>query len=177
MARQLTAGRSGFTLIEILAVLAIMLLVMGLSLFAFMDFGRGARIKGAVLEFRAALSQARQDAVTFRRRTTLSYGSRNSRGYYVISNAVDGVVGVTNYFKEGLWLTNQLPSIRVRAFQFKLDGSCELDLDRSGSMTGEWEAPNFFRHVLLFERDRGALGLSATVRVYQLTGSARKVPE
>jgi hypothetical protein len=31
--------------------------------------------------------------------------------------------------------------------------------------------------VLLFERDRGALGLSATVRVYQLTGSARKVPE
>jgi len=179
--------RRGFTLIEILAVLAIMMLMMTIAMFGFLDFGRGARLRAGLLEFRSILAHARQDAVTYRRRTTVYYGSipppgappgtPANRGYYYVSNAVEGVVGVTNFFKEGLLLTNDVASVRIQAFQFKLDGSCELDFDRSGSMSGEWQNPNFWRDVLIYETGRGGNYLSATTRVYQLTGLVKKWPQ
>jgi prepilin-type N-terminal cleavage/methylation domain-containing protein len=58
------AGRQqGFTLLELLTVMAIMALVMGMTMASFRGLGRGARLRGAVNTVRSSLSMARQQAV------------------------------------------------------------------------------------------------------------------
>ena len=170
-------GTRGFTLIEILAVLAIMMLMMGMAMFAFVDFGAGARMRSSVLQFRGALSQARQNAITHRVRTYVLYGNYGdppTRGWYVISNEVDGVMGVTNVIGEGVVFTNEL-GVDSWALEFKLDGSCDGDCDNDGSAADDWNGNQ--RKIMLYEHARAAGGgdyLSTTVQVFRLTGTVYK---
>ena len=168
-------GRKGFTLIEILAVLAIMMLMMGMAMFAFVDFGAGAKMRASVLQFKGALSQARQNAITHRVRTYVLYGNYPTRGWYVISNEVDGVMGVTNVIGEGVAFDHE-PGIDSWALEFKLDGSCDSDCDNDGASADDWDGNQ--RKIILYEHARAAAGggeyLSTTVQVFRLTGTVYK---
>ncbi len=55
--------RSGFTLLELLTVMAIMLLIMGLAVGAFVGMGKGDRLRAGVSNIRSTLSVARQTAI------------------------------------------------------------------------------------------------------------------
>ena len=54
---------AGFTLLELLTVMAIMFILMGMSSLALRGLVRGAGISGAVSNVRAVLTQARQQAI------------------------------------------------------------------------------------------------------------------
>ncbi len=99
-----TPHRSGFTLIELLAVMAIMGVMMGLSIAAFTSLGKGSGIRSSTMMFKSGASMARQNAITKRARTTITYGNMGAipRGFYIVSNAVEGVVGYTNWLADGI---------------------------------------------------------------------------
>lgn len=99
-----TLNRSGFTLIELLAVMAIMGLMMGLSIAAFTSLGKGSGIRSSTMMFKSGASLARQNAITKRARTTIIYGNMGvvPRGYYLVSNAVEGILGYTNWLSDGI---------------------------------------------------------------------------
>ena len=93
----------GFTLIKMLAVLAIMGLMMGLTVGAFNHWGRGSRVKGSVLHLKHSMSMARQFAITKRVRTTFECGNmpNGERGYYsVVRNDTGYQVGATNFLEK-----------------------------------------------------------------------------
>jgi prepilin-type N-terminal cleavage/methylation domain-containing protein len=56
----------GFTLLELIVVIAIMALLLGLAVPAFQGLGRGSRLRTAVFQLNTAMSLARQMAVTTR---------------------------------------------------------------------------------------------------------------
>jgi type II secretory pathway pseudopilin PulG len=162
--------RGGFTLIEILVVLAIMMMMMAMAMFAFVDFGRGAKMRAGALSFRSAFNGARQHAITHRTRTYLFYGNTPSpmRGYYVVSNAANGVMGSTNFMPVGVVFSNQTESW---AFQFKLDGSCPYDSDDNPATT-DWIMNQ--RAVAIVEGGRGTNSLATSVQVFRLTGTIQR---
>jgi prepilin-type N-terminal cleavage/methylation domain-containing protein len=173
-------SRRGFTLIEILVVLAIMMIMMGMAMFAFVDWGRGARLRTAVMNFRTAFGHTRQHTVTYRTRTTLWYGNAippgapggtpPNRGWYAISNATEGLMGTTNYLPEGVVFSNQT-GITSWALKFRLDGSCDNDCD-DDTGTSDWSGNQ--RKIMLIEAGRGTNSLVHTVQVFRLTGSIQK---
>jgi Tfp pilus assembly protein FimT len=59
-----TARKSGFTLLELLAVMLIMFLLMGIGTVAMTGLVRGSGMSGAVTNVRSVLTQARQYAIT-----------------------------------------------------------------------------------------------------------------
>jgi prepilin-type N-terminal cleavage/methylation domain-containing protein len=173
--------RQGFTLIEILMVLAIMMLLMGMALFAFVDLGRGSKMRASTLVFRSAFNQTRQHTVTHRVRTYMVYGnvpaplaapgSPPQRSYYYLSNAVDGVMGTTNFFAEGVVLSNSpaygTPVFGPWSIGFRLDGSA-IDVASTADWTGDQ------RTIVLYEAGRAANFISSTVQVFRLTGTIQK---
>ena len=58
--------RNGFTLLEMLVVMGIMVLVMGVGVMGFQGIRRGAEVRGGALTVRTTLMLARQQAVTKR---------------------------------------------------------------------------------------------------------------
>lgn len=58
------AGRRGFTLAELLAVMLIIMILMGMAVNSFYGLGRGARMRGAVSTFNAVMALTRQYAIT-----------------------------------------------------------------------------------------------------------------
>ncbi|HMP90586.1 MAG TPA: prepilin-type N-terminal cleavage/methylation domain-containing protein [Kiritimatiellia bacterium] len=79
--RKVKSRSSGFTLIELLVVIAIMGIIVGLTLPAFQSLGRGASMRSAVSQFRAAVSLARQHAIVNRTTTYLVLPHENSALY------------------------------------------------------------------------------------------------
>jgi prepilin-type N-terminal cleavage/methylation domain-containing protein len=150
----------GFTLIEMLAVLAIMGLMMGLTIGAFNHWGRGSRLRGSLLHLKSSMSMARQFAITRRVRTTFACGNtaNGDRGYYSITRNDSGAqVGATNYLADGIVFSNQTYSV-----EFRLDGSCE---------TGTGAAP---MTMTIMERNQGA-ALIADIKLYPLTGRVKVI--
>ena len=96
--------KRGFTLLELITVMAIMMILMGMAMLAFVDWGRGAAMRSALMSVRTALSQARQHAVTYRVPTCILCTNSASplRGYYLVTNRTDGIIGTTNYLPEGI---------------------------------------------------------------------------
>lgn len=62
--------RSGFTLVEVTIVLAILGLLLGLGLPSYLDYGSNQQVKAAAQTLAADLGAARQEAIT--RRTTVT---------------------------------------------------------------------------------------------------------
>lgn len=185
---------NGFTLIEILMVMAIMTLMMGMAMVAFVDWGKDAKIRTAERGFRTAFHHARQDAITHRRRTLLVFGNvvlpgatDPTRGWYAVTtNLPSGppappdyipeyVLGSGNVIGDGVLLGQEASSTltpydaaNVQFIEFNFDGSCGdvgPDIAWSGNQA----------NVVLFEAQGADPGvtnyLSSTVTVFKLTGT------
>ncbi len=139
----------GFTLIELMAVMAIMAILLSISLAAFRSMGSGSGIRASGINFKGAVSQARQYAITKRKRTTLHYDNFQGltpRGYYVISNTVDGIMGTTNWLSEGIVFVDDGDTIpdaddqdryaHIGPLEFNYDGSANIS--GAGNMTPVW---------------------------------------
>ena len=185
---------NGFTLVEILMVMAIMTLMMGMAMVAFVDWGKDAKIRTAERGFRTAFHHARQDAITHRRRTLLVFGNvvlpgatDPTRGWYAVTtNLPSGppappdyipeyVLGSGDVIGDGVLLGEEIASTmtsyddaNVQFIEFKLDGSCGdvgPDITWSGNQA----------NIVLFEAQGETPGvtnyLSSTVTVFKLTGT------
>lgn len=159
-----SAGRGGFTLVELLAVMAIMVLMMTLTMGEFIDWGRNVGMKGCIANFKSAMNGARQEAITKRVRTTVYYGNSKGfppLGYYIVSNSTAGVIGQTNWLAKGV--------------QFELTGTnytCPITYKIDGSCTnGNGVIPVTIR---LKELGRGTgPALGAGMQIYPLTGKVK----
>jgi Tfp pilus assembly protein FimT len=63
----------GFTLLELLVVMGIMIVMMGMGITGYIAIRRGAELRGAVSSVRTTLMLARQQAITKRRTVTVSF--------------------------------------------------------------------------------------------------------
>jgi Tfp pilus assembly protein FimT len=76
-----TARKSGFTLLELLAVMLIMFLLMGIGTVAMTGLVRGSGMSGAVTNVRSVLTQARQYAITQGQVTNVDFSPNSMRVY------------------------------------------------------------------------------------------------
>jgi prepilin-type N-terminal cleavage/methylation domain-containing protein len=65
--------RAGFTLVELMTVISLMLILMGLAVGGYVGMMRGARLKGAVSQLHNFISVARQQAITQHTRTYVMF--------------------------------------------------------------------------------------------------------
>ena len=149
------SGKSGFTLVELMAVMVIMAIMMTIAITAWIDIGRGAAMRGAVLDVRSGIEATRQYAVTRRVHTTFTYFNTGNpqRGTFVaMTNGV--LVGTTNYLENGIVFTNPATDTLV----FKFDGRCNGLAPRS---------------ITLVERDRNVNAFTNVLSVFPLTGRCK----
>jgi len=157
-------ARSGFTLIEMLAVIAIMGLMMAVAVGGFLHWGRNSAMRGAVMNVRAGLGMARQYAITHRVVTDFSFGNSKSEmdvntGWYTIA-ATNALIGTTNFLPKGIAFTND-PSEPTM-----FDGG-QLSFNFDGSCVGE--AVPATTNIVIANSHVG-LNITATTVVYKLTG-------
>lgn len=103
--------QAGFTLLELLTVMAIMMLLMGVTVGGYYGFLRGASRQGAVMNLRSSLSAARQFAVTRRCRTYVFFWQNGTNGHYVACMEEGRAVGPDANFltiEYPRWTENQL---------------------------------------------------------------------
>ena len=165
-------GCRGFTLLELMTVVALMAILLAMATLVFIEMGRGAAMRGSVQGIKTALVQARQFAITRRVRTTLKYGNLENtstagrRGYFVVAtNETKAGCDVmnTNYLALGVVFFDQtgqaLPNGLPRTLTFKLDGSTTTGIQ--------------IEEIRLVEEARSASsagGLTNVLQVYPLTG-------
>jgi prepilin-type N-terminal cleavage/methylation domain-containing protein len=150
---------NGFSLIELLSVMAIVLILLALAVDASLGWGRRAGLRAGTAEVGAALDLARQWARTHGRPTTFAYGNTAGRecGYVVLRDAVHGAIGHSNHLATGVVFTNDGPDSIV----FLPDGTCD-------GPPSSWPAD---RRTILLEREAGTgTALTATITVFRLTG-------
>ena len=149
-----------FSLIELVAVMAIVATMLSIALTASIDWGRGTAMRGAVMNLRAALVMARQCAVTHAESSTFAYGNspRSDNGYFVVRRAAGGNISPTNYLPNGI--------------SFRATNANEIVFMADGSGGGPAEWPGDVRQIILWENARQALGLTSTVTVFRVTGHA-----
>ena len=152
--------RRAFTLIEMLTVLAIIAFIMGLSIGAFRDFGRGAGMRGSMLHAKSGFNMARQYAITHRIHTTIHYANLDgeAQGYYYIMIPTNRLVGTTNYLSSGVAFSTG-SGFETNPVTFNFDGSCR---DDATSIT-----------IGLEEWGMSTNGLTGTLRLNTLTGRIR----
>ncbi len=150
----MNVARQGFTLVELLACLAIMIVLLSLGAAASGQWGRPARMRRAERETKSALDTARQWAVTHQTRTVF-YDENDSDGralYWMEAHRHGGTIGITNMLPAGIVWSNNWPVIA-----FQPDGTLEGDSDRD---------------IVIAERADRPRPLVSTVRVYRVTGQA-----
>lgn len=77
-------NRRGFTLLELLTVVAIMLILMTMAAAAYRGMVRGGSMPSAVSNLRSTLALARQYAVTHRSRTFVIFSQDSERAHWVV---------------------------------------------------------------------------------------------
>jgi len=120
VSRRSWARQAGFTMIELLAVLAIMAIVMGVTITSFLQMTRTSGMRAAVLNVKSALVMARQSAITRRVRAEFRYGNtktadEQSRGYYVVAEKSGGDLVNTNYLAPGVMFGDGSGSLLPKA--------------------------------------------------------------
>ncbi|MBN1676462.1 MAG: prepilin-type N-terminal cleavage/methylation domain-containing protein [Kiritimatiellae bacterium] len=168
--------RQGFTLMELLIVMGLMVLLMGLAITTF-THGRAEAMRGAVINVRSALVFARQQAITQRTPTTLIVGheeigrSQIMRSFYAVTNGADGLVMTTNYLPDGIVFTNLATSAGrtvYSALTFRPDGS--VDGDAMGHQFGMTEEYGSAQSVAF---DFKVLSLTGIVKVQERVRSVQ----
>lgn len=160
---------SGFSLLELLAVMALMIILLSIALTSSLDWGRSKALRGAVRGTISRLGLARQMAVTHHTTAIFVYGNDTSvtpsRGYhYIATNETDALVSNTNFLPKGMAYTNNIPLM----LEFRADGT-------GAGESSEW--PGGYRDLVICEptRTNGENCLWATVRVARVTGTARVI--
>jgi prepilin-type N-terminal cleavage/methylation domain-containing protein len=75
MLKTMLKGRRGFTLLELMVVLAIMSMVIGMSIPAFSSYIRGSRLRSAAREISSTIMLARTQAITLREERAVMFRS------------------------------------------------------------------------------------------------------
>jgi prepilin-type N-terminal cleavage/methylation domain-containing protein len=150
----------GFTLIEVLAVLAIMVIIAGIAVAAFLSSRGTAATRAAVTNVHGGLSRARQESVTSRQPTQFRYGTDgDGNGYYVIEPCGGGDLLDRQYLPEGTAFGGS------GTVAFAVDGSCDPNI-------GNWSN----RQTTIIVSGPGGSGLVSTTVVYQATGRLQGLP-
>ena len=154
--------RSGFTLLELLVVMAIMIMMAGIGITGYMGIRRGAEMRGAVSAVRTTLMLARQQAVTKRRTVTVSFLSTNM------------VPGTTSHFLRIAERNDAGSNINPHADAY-LPVSIEffpvagpITFRPSGTAGGVGTASITVREKELYQRS--LVRQSQTIKVWTLTG-------
>jgi prepilin-type N-terminal cleavage/methylation domain-containing protein len=83
-------SKSGFSLMELLATMVIMLFLMGIGIVSFYGIGQGDRLRGSVEQIRNTLALARQHAVTQSKDIKINfYSSGPTQSYDVVEMPSD----------------------------------------------------------------------------------------
>ena len=117
--------RQGFTLLELLVVMAIMAVILSLAVAAFRDMGRGAGMRGGVMQFKSTLSLARTTAITKRSVSGVVYGNQpDGRAFYYVTNANDGVIGTKTRLPNGIMFRHPTYGLNefTNSVSFKITG-------------------------------------------------------
>lgn len=110
--KKLWSRNAAFTLLELLAVMAIMVLLMSMSVGAYYGFVRGASLKSSVLSVKTTLQMAKQYAVTHRCRTVVLFWQDSTNSHYVVcaqEGTQQGISGTKLVSNDANWpaLTDQ----------------------------------------------------------------------
>jgi prepilin-type N-terminal cleavage/methylation domain-containing protein len=103
--------KGGFTLLELLAVMAIMAVIMGSAVVSFYGMGKGSRLRGATNTVRSAMSLARQQAILKGQTLEVQFFTTNNvsgyqvSGYRVWNVVEDYELGQTAYLPRGVTLS------------------------------------------------------------------------
>jgi len=104
---QSTQRQNGFTLLELLAVMAIMAIILASGISAFFGMGKGARMRGTVNNLRSAIGLARQQAIMKNRALDLDFREKDGKFYYYVTNRVEHyMVGERHYLPPGVMLSD-----------------------------------------------------------------------
>lgn len=145
---------TGFTLVELLMVVAIMGILLGAGTFAFNSMGDEARMRNATMQVRTALNLARQWAITHRQDTYLNIVTN---GFTV--EAVSAVstnretIGSPQFLPPGIVFTN-VTSIGFRP---------------TGALVGSGASGN----TTIYLRATAGAVSPVTITIYPLTGMTR----
>lgn len=78
----------GFTLMEMLVVLAVVAMLLGVSIPFFASFTKGAKLKTAASDLTAILNTARSFAITYRQNYSVVFDSSSApHSYYIVDNS------------------------------------------------------------------------------------------
>jgi len=161
--------RNGFTMIELLVVIGIMVLLMSIAVASYVGIRRGAEIRGAVMTLRTTLMLARQESVTKRRTVDVQFVKGAS-----IADA-DRIIIMSRFF--GQTLTNNNIALPL-GIQFDGAGNPPtITFKPSGSAAGTGS-----QTITLIERAGAVAGSTAstrgarTVKVWFLTGITKEEP-
>ncbi len=146
-------------MIELLAVMVIMALMMTISIAAFNGLTRSVGMRGSALNVKTSIDLTRQRAITYREHTCFTFANTPSpeRGYYIVTNIADGIIGQTNFLAQGIVFANSnLP----QTVTYNYDGTC--------ANVGIQDI-----QIMLMEIGAGTMGLTSIVEVLPITGRAR----
>ena len=147
-----THNKNGFTLLEMLVVLAIMAIIAGVSIPMFVSFGRGSRLDGAARNVSTALRTARSFAIVKRAVYSVNFDTTNAAyGVYDIDN-----IGIDKEFDlpVGIVINNITPP-----------GDDKISFNSDGSLNESTAAT-----VVL---ERTVDSLLKTIAIYSATGTVR----
>ena len=120
--------RRGYTLLELLAVMVLIVMIMTIGIGGYMSMTEGAAMRSALTTVQTAIGTARGFAVARTRKVTLSLSSNDVLAFYMVSGVTSEVQQTSgNFLPRHVYLTDtaQNPLDRLE-LSFYPDGSAGM---------------------------------------------------